>query len=84
MLKFPLLIALMLLPNGCEMRRPPKPEPLLKTSDICPIWKDASKGRKLLLADEIDEAQGPKVWKDVLVADQALKDQLVAAGCKPI
>lgn len=74
----------MLLPNDCAGRRPPKPEPLLKTTDNCPVWRDAEKGHKLELADEITTTKGPKVWKDVLVADQGLKDQLIAAGCKPL
>lgn len=79
----PLLLVTTLL-YGCVTRPPPKPEPVLKVDAFCPSWKDAAKGRKDKLAGELIEAPKEAVWPDVLVADQSLKDQLVAVGCKPL
>jgi hypothetical protein len=50
----------------------------------CPSWTDPAKGKEEKLADEIEAAPETAVWPDVLVADQGLKDQLAAAGCKPV
>ncbi|MEP6827901.1 MAG: hypothetical protein ABJA10_07485 [Aestuariivirga sp.] len=54
------------------------------TKFSCPSWKDATRHHKAALADEIDAAPATAVWPDVLVADQALKDEIIAVGCKPI
>ena len=84
MLKSMLLLAVLTLPHGCAGKAPPKPEPLLKTSDICPSWKDGAKGKRLKLAEEIERAPVDAVWPEVMIADQGLKDQLTAAKCPPV
>lgn len=77
----PLLLVTSLL-NDCGARRAVKVEPIPPI--LCPSWKDAAKGHKAKLADELVAAPAEAVWPDVLVADQSIKDQLVAGGCLPI
>ncbi len=84
MLRYPLLVLALTSLLGCGPKPLPKPQVLTKFTDICPSWKDATKGHKAQIADELDAAPASAVWPDVLVADQALKDQLTAAGCKPV
>lgn len=83
----PLLLAGILL-AGCAVNpfktANLKPEARPTLSSSCPSWRDASKGRKAKLADEVDAAPADAVWPDVVLADLALKDQLVAAGCYPV
>lgn len=78
--RYALLVLVMPLLAGCAWKPPPKPLP---PGMVCPAWLDAAKGRKAKLADELESAPEGAVWPDVLVEDQALKDQLLAAGCKP-
>lgn len=81
MLKLALLMTVALSLTDCGPRRLPKPTtPVL----VCPSWKDAATGRKGKLAKEIDAAPASAVWPEVMVADQALKDQITAKGCPPV
>jgi hypothetical protein len=84
MLKSKLLVVVLILLTGCALKAQPKPEPLLKTNDTCPAWIDGAKGKKAKLADEIEKAPSDAIWPEVLVADQGLKDQMVAAKCPPV
>jgi hypothetical protein len=78
----PLLLAASLL-SDCAARQPKvKIDPIPALA--CPSWKDVTPSRKAKLADELLAAAPEAVWPEVLIADQSLKDQLVAGGCPPV
>lgn len=79
MLKFALLTTVALSLTDCGPRRPQKPEPMAPIL-ICPSWKDAAKGRKAKLADEIVAAPADAIWPDVLVADQKIDQPYCCDG----
>lgn len=79
------LAAVTLSLTGCSARQT-KPPPLPQAEAVCPAWADAtaSPQRKRQLAAELRGARPEALWPDVVLADAALKDQLRAAGCKPV